>query len=110
MACCELVKVDLSIIIIQLIAHLIVHLTNQMFVSRIRMQMFKVSIQIQMHLQFHGGIWMCIQMHLHLLTSLLQSPTKKTKQLLYDTCKAPTLYVNFFRLPSVVFYFFFQAK
>ena len=56
MACCELVKVDLSIIIIQLIAHLIVHLTNQMFVSRIRMQMFKVSIQIQMHLQFHGGI------------------------------------------------------
>ena len=58
---------------------------------------------------------MCIQMHLHLLSkpllsSLLQSPTKKTKQLLYDTCKAPTLYLNFFRLPSVVLNFFFQAK
>ena len=51
---------------------LIVHLTNQMFV-----QMFKVCIQMQMHLQLHGGIWMRIQMlniqmHLHLLTSLVQ--------------------------------------
>ena len=34
--------------------HLIVHLTNQMFVGRIKMQMqmFKVHIQMQMHLQF----------------------------------------------------------
>ena len=52
MACCELVKVNLSIILIKelclhLIAHLIVYLTNQMFVGR---------IQMQMHLQFHGGI------------------------------------------------------
>ena len=46
--------------------HLIVHLTNSMFVGRIQMQM-------QIHLQFHGGIRMRIQMHLHLLTSLLNS-------------------------------------
>ena len=55
-----------------LIAHLIVHLTNQMFVGRIKMQMFKVCMQ--MHLQFHRGIQMLnIQMHiqLHLLASLL---------------------------------------
>ena len=39
-----------------LIAYLIVHLTNQMFVGPIQMQMFKVCIQMQMHLQFHGGI------------------------------------------------------
>ena len=44
--------------------HLIVHLTNQMFTGRIQMQMFKVHIQMQMHLQFHGGIWMCIQMYI----------------------------------------------
>ena len=29
--------------------HLIVHLTNQMFVGRIQMQMIKVRIQMQMH-------------------------------------------------------------
>ena len=63
-----------------LIMHLVVHFTNQMFVGRIQMQMLKVRIQMQMHLQFHGGIWnriqmlnikMCIQMHLHLLTSVV---------------------------------------
>ena len=32
-----------------LIVHLIVYLTNQMFVGRIQMQMFKVRIQMQMH-------------------------------------------------------------
>ena len=37
-----------------LIVHLIVHLTNQMFVGHIQMQMFQVRIQMQMHLQFHG--------------------------------------------------------
>ena len=39
-----------------LIAYLIVHLTNQMFVGRIQMQMFKACIQLKRHLQFHGGI------------------------------------------------------
>ena len=41
--------------------HLIVHLTNQIFVGRIQMQMFKVRIKIQLHLQFHWGILMRIQ-------------------------------------------------
>ena len=63
-----------------LIVHLVVHLTNGMFVGRIQMQMFKVHIQMQMHLQFYGGISMRIQMlniqmrnqmHLQLLTSLV---------------------------------------
>ena len=62
-----------------LIAHLVVHLSNQMFVGRIQMQTFKVRIQMQMHYKFYGGILMRIQMpniqiriqmHLHLLTSL----------------------------------------
>ena len=58
MACCELVKVNLTLIIKELRIHLSAHLTNQMFVGRIQMQMqmFKVHIQMQMHLQFHGGI------------------------------------------------------
>ena len=38
-----------------LIAHLVVHLTNKNFGGRIEMQMFKVRIQMQMHLQFYGG-------------------------------------------------------
>ena len=37
-----------------LIAHLVVHLTNQLFVGHLQMQMFKV--RIQMHLKFYGGI------------------------------------------------------
>ena len=41
-----------------LIAHLVEHLTNQMFVGCIQMQMFKVHIQMQT--QFYGGIWMRI--------------------------------------------------
>ena len=54
--------------------HLIVHLV----VGRIQMQMFKECIKMQ--LQFYGGIWMHIQMlniqmriqmHLYLLTSLI---------------------------------------
>ena len=45
-----------------LIARLVVHLGNQMFVGRIQIQMFKVCIQMR------------IQMHLHLLTSLLFTP------------------------------------
>ena len=36
-----------------LIAHLVVHFTNQMFVGRIQMQMFKVRIQIQIQIQMH---------------------------------------------------------
>ena len=41
-----------------LIAHLVVHLTNQMIVGCIQMQMLKVRIQMQMqiHFQFYGGI------------------------------------------------------
>ena len=47
--------------------------------------MFKVRIQMQMRLQCYGGIWMRIQMlniqmriqmHLHLVTSLLLCTTK----------------------------------
>ena len=58
---CELVKVNLRVIIIifkELCMHLIVHFPNQMFVDRIQiqMQMFKVSIQMQMQLQFYGRI------------------------------------------------------
>ena len=63
-----------------LIAHLVVHLTKQMFVGRIQtqMQMFKVRIQMKMHWKKYGGIWMRIQMfniqmHLQLLTSLICS-------------------------------------
>ena len=41
-----------------LIAHLVVHLTNQMYVGHVQMQMqmFKVRIQMQMNLQCYGGI------------------------------------------------------
>ena len=61
MARCEFVKMNLTIIIIQRITHAfdcayVVHLTNQMFVGCIQMQMFKVHIQMQVHLQFYGGI------------------------------------------------------
>ena len=59
MACCELVKENLTIIIIQRITHAFERAFDCAFdicLGRIQMQMFKVHIQMQMHLQFHGGI------------------------------------------------------
>ena len=61
-----------------LIVRLVVHFTSKMFVGRIQMQMFKVRILMQMHFKFYGGVSMRIemlniQMHLHLLTSLLMT-------------------------------------
>ena len=40
-----------------LIAHLVVHLTNEMFVGRTKMQMQMFMVRIQMQMQMYKTIW-----------------------------------------------------